>query len=291
MTHTSGSSGEATRVVRGYLPADYYTAHRVFKAKAPTLEACKYPNKIDIDSQRSYAIVAVGKQPHNNWRLLLHSVFAWMSIHSYIGVRVTEAISTTRAAEVTGNVAVEAFEAPERTYAMVVFRAATAGDERTDRMMRSRGYSVRHGPCPPPTTALLCGSGVALQSVWQWLSLHRGRLACLVDAPQLQGTVAIAARTDTPRRRISRDSSRGSMDSMLPAYEPHADAPPAYSEADAPQLLPQDRSQSGSDCSRSNSTDSQCAAVALHQRSDSSRIVIAIGGRMRRIRLWRLLRR
>ncbi|KAJ2659206.1 hypothetical protein IWW48_003642 [Coemansia sp. RSA 1200] len=286
MAHTPGSSGETTCVVRGYLPADYYTTHRVFKAKVPTLEPCKYPNKIDIDSQRSYAIVAVGKQPHS--RRLLHSVFAWMSIHSYIGVRVTEPSSSTM--RVTGNVAVEAYEAPERTYAMVVFRAATAGDERTDRMMRSRGYSVRHGPCPPPATALLCRSGVALQSVWQWLSLHRGRLACLVDAPQLQGTVAIAARTDTSRS--GRDSSRGSMDSMLPAYEPHVDAPPAYSEADATQLLPQDSSQSGPGSS-SNPGDSQCAAVVLHQRSGSPRlaIVIAIGGHMRRMRLWRLLRR
>ncbi|KAJ2549382.1 hypothetical protein EV175_004472 [Coemansia sp. RSA 1933] len=239
----SSSSGEAGSVVRGYLPTDYYTAQRVFKPKPPALAPCSYPNKIDIDSSRSYAILV---QASSARLRLLQSIYAWMSVHFYIAINVH-----SRHDLMTGNVVVEAYDAPkERAYAMVIFRAATDADEQTDRVMRSHGHSGRRGPCPPPRTALLCQSGVTLQSVWQWLNLHRGRLAYMVGAPQLRHTVAVAV-------AAHRERSRDSLESALPAYEPPQDAPipeddpPAYSAENAqqpacllttqslPELLPQ----------------------------------------------------
>ncbi|KAJ2423635.1 hypothetical protein GGF41_003061 [Coemansia sp. RSA 2531] len=107
---------------------------------------------------------------------------------------------------------------------MVTFRAATVEDESTNRIMQSHGYSAKRGPCPPPITGLLCRSGTNLHSVWQWLSIHRGRLAYVVSEPLLTSTVAIVPRSilqvspyAAPRRH---NTSRESVDSALPIYEP-----------------------------------------------------------------------
>ncbi|KAJ1662678.1 hypothetical protein EV178_005672 [Coemansia sp. RSA 1646] len=235
MSHVMASGGEAGAVVRGYLPTDYYAAHRVFKQKPPQLTPSNYPNKIDVDSSRSYAILV---RRGSNACLLLQNIYAWMSVHFYVAINALDTQPHT-----TGNIVVEAYESPERAYAMVVFRASTVADEQTDHIMRSHGHSTRRGPCPPPITALLCQTGVTLQSIWQWLNLHRGRLAYMVGAPPLQNTVAIAVAS----RRS--DRSRESLDStLLPAYEPPLeqsalpipednDDPPAYSDNTPARLL------------------------------------------------------
>ncbi|KAJ1799998.1 hypothetical protein LPJ59_001431 [Coemansia sp. RSA 2399] len=232
------SGGEAASVVRGYLPPDYYDSRQVFKPKPPALTPCDYPNKIDIGSHRSYAILVCRRHRRHHHRApatrLLQSIYAWMSVHFYVAINVT---GEEEQQQTTGNIVVEAYESPgERAYAMAVFRVATEADEQTDRIMRSHGYSSRCGPCPPPLTALLCQSGVMLQSIWQWLSLHRGRLAYMVGAPQLRNTVAIAvAAAAAAAAATCREQSRESLDSTLPAYEP---PPPAYSDASAPARLP-----------------------------------------------------
>ncbi|KAJ2873092.1 hypothetical protein H4R27_002836 [Coemansia aciculifera] len=109
---------------------------------------------------------------------------------------------------------------------MVTFRAATQADESTNRIMQSHGYSAKRGPSPPPITGLLCRSGTNLHSVWQWLSIHRGRLAYVVSEPLLTSTVAIV-RPLVVRPQISpyaaprrHNTSRDSVDSALPLYEP-----------------------------------------------------------------------
>ncbi|KAJ2401535.1 hypothetical protein GGI23_001333 [Coemansia sp. RSA 2559] len=246
------SCGEVASVVRGYLPPDYYDSQQVFKPKPPALTPCNYPNKIDIGLHRSYAIL-VRRQHRKPTARLLQGIYAWMSVHFYVAINVARAEETEEEEQMTGNIVVEAYESPgERAYAMTVFRVATEADEQTDRIMRSHGYSSRRGACPPPITALLCQSGVMLQSVWQWLSLHRGRLAYMVGAPQLRNPVAIAvaeaeaeAATAEAAAGTHRGQSRESLDSTLPAYEPPPpalaapeDDPPAYSDASAPARLP-----------------------------------------------------
>ncbi|KAI9500853.1 hypothetical protein GGI25_005032 [Coemansia spiralis] len=179
-------------VARGYLPENYYSDHHVFEPKPPLLAKSHYPNKIELAS-RCFALVVKKKQPD---QYLLQSIYSWMSVHPYVQI-----ISPR-------NVVIEAYESCERSYAMVVFRSASLEDEQTDRVMRPRGRS-RKGPCPPPTTALLCRSGVTLKCVWQGLGLHKGRLACL-----LEPLVHSAAE----------DRNSESLDS-LPSYEPR---PPSY---------------------------------------------------------------
>ncbi|KAJ2910081.1 hypothetical protein GGI21_001230 [Coemansia aciculifera] len=146
-----------------------------------------------------------------------------MSTHPYVILNYV--MGST--AEFTGRIVVEAYESIERNYAMVTFRAATLMDETTNRIMQSHGYSARRGPCPPPTTGLLCRSGTTLLSVWQWLSMHRGRLAYLVNEPLLTSVVAIVRTLPPPPRVASpyaaprrHNSSRDSVDSSLPLYEP-----------------------------------------------------------------------
>ncbi|KAJ1951518.1 hypothetical protein FBU59_000110 [Linderina macrospora] len=119
--------------------------------------------------------------------------------------------------------------------------------------MQSHGHSQRRGPCPPPISAIICRSGVNLQSVWQWLSLHRGRLAYLVNEQFIRNTIAVtrpplrdsdlnrtfdeSVPTNTSRYVLydefntrqarnlhgplpRRHPSHESVDSTLPAYEP-----------------------------------------------------------------------
>ncbi|KAJ2827848.1 hypothetical protein IWW50_001686 [Coemansia erecta] len=148
-----------------------------------------------------------------------------MSAHPYIKVRLT---STTPdpSTHLTGNIAIEAYASTQRTYAMVVFRAATVGDEQTNRMLESHGES-RKGPCPPPVTGLLCKSEVNIQSVWQWLSLYCGRLVYLVNEPMLHTNIAVLpsghlrihSGQSLEQTRLRHDTSRESFDSSLPAYE------------------------------------------------------------------------
>ncbi|KAJ1796601.1 hypothetical protein LPJ75_007210, partial [Coemansia sp. RSA 2598] len=205
-----------------------------------------YPNKIEVDLSRGYAIL-VKKSGAK-----LQDAYVWMNTHPYIMVYNTAQANASAGSDVTANIAIEAYECPEnRTYAMIAFRVAMAADENTNRIMQSKGES-RRGPCPAPVTGLLCRSGVNLQSVWQWLSLHRGRLAWLVDEPLISNTVAVIRRPglqystydefNTRRTRnlqgprepsdvslqqylgrqlpVNRRQSRESLDSMLPVYEP-----------------------------------------------------------------------
>ncbi|KAJ1719330.1 hypothetical protein LPJ53_005892 [Coemansia erecta] len=193
-------------ISRGYLPGNYYSDRLVFKRRAPLLEASRYPNKIEVSSTRSYAIVV------HKTGARLSDAFAWMATHPYIMVLHT--------APAGGIVAVEAYESPQqRAYAMVVLRAATPEDEHTARMMQPHGESRRSGACPAPVTGLLLRSAVNMQAVWLWLARSRGRLARLVDAPLPQPfaptTVAAAAGV-----HVRRGPSRESLDSVLPRYEP-----------------------------------------------------------------------
>ncbi|KAJ2698686.1 hypothetical protein FB645_005569 [Coemansia sp. IMI 203386] len=229
-------------ISRGYLPGNYYSDKLVYKRKPPTLQASQYPNKIEVSAFRDYAILV------KKTGAKLQDAFAWMSTHPYIMVHNT---TQTTGVNVTANIVVEAYESPEsRSYAMIAFRVATTEDENTNRVMQAKGES-RRGPCPAPVTGLLCRSGVNLQSIWQWLSLHRGRLAWLVEEPLISNT-AVVRRTgmqystydefNTRRTRnlqsgrepsdvnlqqylsrqlpVNRRRSRESMDSMLPVYEP-----------------------------------------------------------------------
>ncbi|KAJ2782973.1 hypothetical protein GGI15_002748 [Coemansia interrupta] len=189
-------------ISRGYLPGNYYSDRLVYKRRAPLLEASRYPNKIEVSSTRSYAIVV------HKTGARLSDAFAWMATHPYIMVLHTEP---------GGTVAVEAYESPQqRAYAMVVLRAATAEDEHTARMMQPHGESRRSGACPAPVTGLLVRPAVNMQAVWLWLARNRGRLARLVDAPLPQPfTPAVAAAA-----HVRRGPSRESLDSVLPRYEP-----------------------------------------------------------------------
>ncbi|KAJ2771691.1 hypothetical protein GGI18_004997 [Coemansia linderi] len=142
-----------------------------------------------------------------------------MSTHSYVLLN----FISTHNPSLTGNIVVEAYESPDRPYAMVVFRAATLMDETTNHIMQSHGYSAKRGPSPPPTTGLLCRSGTNLHSVWQWLAIHKGRLAYVVNEPLLTSIVTVVRPPVRPspygvprRRNVSRDS----VDSALPTYEP-----------------------------------------------------------------------
>ncbi|KAI8319481.1 hypothetical protein GQ54DRAFT_306247 [Martensiomyces pterosporus] len=161
----------------------------VYKRKPPQLNISQYPNKIEVGRNRCYAIL-VSKSGAR-----LQNAYSWMSTHPYIKVNYVPAngmgSSDSSQEELTGNIAIEAYESPERPYAMIAFRAATVADERTNSMMQPHGESHRRGPCPAPITGLLCRSGVNIQSVWQWLSLHRGRLAYLVNEQFIRNTIAI----------------------------------------------------------------------------------------------------
>ncbi|KAJ2725362.1 hypothetical protein GGI07_001370 [Coemansia sp. Benny D115] len=239
-----------SEISRGYLPAGYFEERKVYKRKPPQLELSPYPNKIEVDQNRSYAIISKKTDAK------LQDIFAWMSTHPYVMVYYTGQAGQ----ELTGNVAVEAYESPvERGYAMVTFRAATSRDELTNYMMQSKGDSSRRGgACPAPATGLLCRSAVNIQSVWQWLSLHRGRLAYVTNEPLITtNSLALGRRPfvdyssrvplasngggysslqgapsggysmeanlqqylsrNLPARRYQ---SRESLDSMLPVYEP-----------------------------------------------------------------------
>ncbi|KAJ1643879.1 hypothetical protein LPJ64_004391 [Coemansia asiatica] len=234
-------------ISRGYLPENYFSDKQVYKRRPPTLQLSQYPNKIEVNLNRDYAILV------KKTGAKLQDAFAWMSTHPYIMVYNTAQANVDTG--ITANIAIEAYECPEsRTYAMIAFRVAMTADETTNRIMQSKGES-RRGPCPAPITGLLCRSGVNLQSVWQWLSLHRGRLAWLVDEPLISNTVAVIRRPgmqqystydefNTRRTRnlqqgnreqmsdvslqqylsrqlpVSRRRSRESLDSMLPVYEP-----------------------------------------------------------------------
>ncbi|KAJ2744213.1 hypothetical protein GGI20_003145 [Coemansia sp. BCRC 34301] len=200
-------------ISRGLLPDNYYRERLVYKRKPPPLRDWHYPNKIQVDGHLSYAIVVKKTTPR------LHDIYTWMSTHPYVVL-----IYTPGHSGLTGNIVVEAYESLERNYAMVTFRAATADDEGTNRIMQSHGDSARRGPCPPPTTGLLCRSGTNLNSVWQWLSIHRGRLAYLVNEPLL---TSVAATVHPPATSVSPyaaprrlNASRDSVDSSLPVYEP-----------------------------------------------------------------------
>ncbi|KAJ1882199.1 hypothetical protein H4R99_001514 [Coemansia sp. RSA 1722] len=229
-------------ISRGYLPENYYSDKLVYKRKPPALQASQYPNKIEVSAFRDYAILV------KKTGAKLQDAFAWMSTHPYIMVHNT---TQTAGVNVTPNIVVEAYESPEtRAYAMIAFRVATTEDENTNRVMQAKGES-RRGPCPAPVTGLLCRSGVNLQSVWQWLSLHRGRLAWLVEEPLISNTAVVRRagmqystydEFNTRRTRnlqsgrepsdvnlqqylsrqlpVNRRRSRESMDSMLPVYEP-----------------------------------------------------------------------
>ncbi|KAJ1898959.1 hypothetical protein LPJ66_002424 [Kickxella alabastrina] len=99
--------------------------------------------------------------------------------------------------------------------------------------MRSKGED-RRGRCPGPVTALLCRSGVDIQSVWQWLSLHRGHLAYVINEPGASGLLGVPSSSGARRggsigyrnvggRQMSgrgRQQSMESLDSILPVYEP-----------------------------------------------------------------------
>ncbi|KAJ2817787.1 hypothetical protein FBU31_006104, partial [Coemansia sp. 'formosensis'] len=194
---------------------NYYTERLVFKRKPPTLLEWRYPNKIEVDVLRSYAIIAK--------KARLTDIYTWMSTHSYV---ILNYITTTFGRDgLTGNIVVEAYESADRPYAMVIFRAATLADESTNRVMQSHGLSKRGPPCPPPLTGLLCRSGTTLHSVWQWLSIHRGRLAYVVNEAPIAGILAIV-RPPLPQispyaaPRSHRSASRDSIDSTLPLYQP-----------------------------------------------------------------------
>ncbi|KAJ2626482.1 hypothetical protein H4R22_004793, partial [Coemansia sp. RSA 1290] len=230
-------------ISRGYLPVNYYSDRLVFRRKPPSLSATLYPNKIEIDAQRSFAVVA--KHAHAR----LSEIYEWMAAHPYIQVRYVDTNTSF-----TGNVAVEAYASTERTYVMVIFRAATIDDERTNRMLESHGES-RKGPCPPPITGLLCRSGVNIQSIWQWLSLHSGRIAYLINEPFLHTNIAIVPdtrlqansgqqlhlltqssilRSNSNMQQAHYATSRqqtDSIDSGLPTYEP---SPPSIGESTLP---------------------------------------------------------
>ncbi|KAJ2217648.1 hypothetical protein EV180_005915, partial [Coemansia sp. RSA 518] len=210
-------------VYRGYLPENYYADKHVFKRKPPMLQVSNYPNKIEVDMHRCFAILVKGTNAR------LQDAYEWMAAHPYIQVRY---IASTDSERLTGNIAVEAYSSIDRAYVMIVFRAATVNDEHTNQMLESHGMS-RKGPCPPPVTGLLCRSGVNIQSIWQWLSLHRGRLAYLVNEPILHTNIAIvqsgrlqlyAGHSTTqliPQGAVIRhDRSHDSFESGLPAYEP-----------------------------------------------------------------------
>ncbi|KAJ2450722.1 hypothetical protein EV183_004090 [Coemansia sp. RSA 2336] len=222
-------------ICRGYLPTNYYSDRLVFRRKPPSLSASLYPNKIEIDAQRSFAIVA----KHASARL--SDIYEWMAAHPYIQVRYVGFNALF-----TGNIAIEAYTSAERSYAMVIFRAATTDDEHTNRMLESHGES-RKGPCPPPTTGLLCRSGVNIQSVWQWLSLHSGRIAYLINEPFLHTNIAIVPNTrlqahagqqlhlltqSSLLRSNSNARQADSIDSGLPTYET---SPPSIGEPTLPE--------------------------------------------------------
>ncbi|KAJ1964941.1 hypothetical protein GGI12_001103 [Dipsacomyces acuminosporus] len=173
-------------VSRGYLPENYYTDKLVYKRKPPQLKRSQYPNKIEVGKDRQYAILVTRSGAR------LQDAFAWMSTHPYIMVNYLFADESSDGPDaLTGNIAIEAYESPERPYVMITFRAATVADEQTSVLMQSHGESQRRGPCPAPVTGLLCRSGVNIQSVWQWLSLHKGRLAYLVNEQFIRNTIAI----------------------------------------------------------------------------------------------------
>ncbi|KAJ2770108.1 hypothetical protein IWQ56_002294 [Coemansia nantahalensis] len=187
-------------VVRGYLPPNYYADRLVYKRQPPQLRASQYPNKIDIDGLQGFAIVAGDSNPR------LHSAYQWMSAHPYVRVNVVHAPGDAGS---TGNVAIEAYQSDDRAYAMITFRAATEADERTNHLLESHGMS-RRGPCPAPVTALLCRSGVNIQSVWQWLNIHYGRVAYLVDEPLLFSNIAVV-QSAAPRQRRPGQASDGTL--------------------------------------------------------------------------------
>ncbi|KAJ1845355.1 hypothetical protein LPJ73_004882 [Coemansia sp. RSA 2703] len=188
-------------ISRGYLPSNYYSDRLVYKRRAPLLEASRYPNKIEVSSTRSYAIVV------HKTSARLRDAFAWMATHPYIMVLHTEA---------GGVVAVEAYESPQqRSYAMVILRAATAEDQHTAHIMQPHGESRRSGACPAPVTGLLIRPGVTMQAVWLWLARNHGHLARLVDAPLPQSFIPSVAAV-----HVRRGPSRESLDSVLPRYEP-----------------------------------------------------------------------
>ncbi|KAJ2327460.1 hypothetical protein GGH92_010047, partial [Coemansia sp. RSA 2673] len=264
-------------ISRGFLPENYYAERLVFKRKPPVLRISHYPNKIEVDARRSYAIVA------RKAGARLVDVYAWMSTHPYVVLNyVASAAAMAGTSRWTGNIVVEAYESTERSYAMVVFRAAAAADESTNHVMKSHGDSARHGPCPAPVTGLLCRAGTNLKSVWQWLCIHRGRLAYVIAAPLIDSvivaqvhhsyyqpqnalTVPGAAVALRPRGGTASNRSRESVDSALPQYEPpppslHDSSIMNYSireEPAAEEEVDSDRSTSG------NSADVVSVSTAL----------------------------
>ncbi|ORX67683.1 hypothetical protein DL89DRAFT_269456, partial [Linderina pennispora] len=240
---------------RGYLPENFYSDRLVFKPKPPAIKTSPYPNKIEVGGRCYYAIIV------NKSRARLQDAYAWMSTHPYIRINYVGPVAGNA---FTGNIVVEAYQSPERSYVMVVCRAATQGDEQTNQIMQSHGYSQRRGPCPAPISAIICRSGVNLQSVWQQfirntIAITRPPLRdsdlnrpfddaapvssryVLYDefntrqARNLQGPVrSNSSLQHYMRRQLPRHHpSHESVDSMLPAYEP----PPPSIHSSIPEEL------------------------------------------------------